>query len=56
MSGRVVLFAKNKKIYTQRTFSSEMSQIFQSSFSNTFGRLLPRKKNLQEAAVRSFLK
>ena len=35
---------KIKKYISKRTFSSEISQIFQSSFSNTFGRLLPWKK------------
>ena len=55
MSGRVVLFAKNKKNISQRTFSSEISQIFQSSFSNTFGRLLPWKKSSRSSHPKEFL-
>ena len=56
MSGRVVLFAKNKKTYiAQRTFSSEISQIFQSSFCNSFGRLFPWKKPLRNSRPKEFL-
>ena len=40
ISDGVNVFAKIDKIYIQRTFSSEISQIFQSSFSSTFRQLL----------------
>ena len=53
MSGRVILFAKSKKIYiAQQTFSSEISQ---SSFCNTFVRLLPWKKPSRNSRPKEFL-
>ena len=56
---------KLKKNISQRTISSEISQIFQGSFSKTFGRLLPwnkkpsrssRQKEFLEIAVLKYLR